>query len=741
MRIALVLEPPAHPQPASAWLAELNEANPVSLLLLPTDDPLVAALRRALAEQAPNEAGVVVLARAAAGTIDDATWDGLGLGQRTRKLETTEDDAVETAIAEASDYYDRGDLERARRAYAVADALLARDNGPRRAEVLVCLAKLERERGASSEAATLLDRALAIFPEHRAALSQRIELAHASSDAATAAALRRRMLRSAQSDDERATLLSSLADESLTATIEALEQALGLRPGDPRLLERLQAAMEAAGRWSEAVDAKVALSETIEKPRDRARSLAAAAGMCARRTNSVARSVALYEAAIADDPTTPGAFDAIEAVLIKNDDWGGVERAYSRQIERLSERGETEAQAALLDRLAKVRGDRLGDMPGAIAALENLVLTKPDDVEARARLAAALEQTEQLELALRCLASAAACAPTRPDTFRDLHRIAARLGDIDRGYCACAVLVHLGEADLDEQLVYQQYAPETTQRPRAPLDARGWAELWTGEHDHAVSHIVHAIAPAAIELRLEQLRAAHRVPELPKRDRQQADKTTLTAVRTAGWACSLLGIPVPEIYAKNEDLPSGVICWPLPEPTLLLGKSLLSGRSVPELAFATARELAAQRLTARLMTFYPSLPELRAVLLAAVSQVLPMSLARDALPLRDALKARLDPTRRAELERAVEALHDRDGRLDLNGWLRAVEIASCRAGLVVCGDITAAARMLAVDGRVVGKLSAADRIRDLIPFSVSESYGRLRRAIGVAAGTPATIPP
>ena len=43
--------------------------------------------------------------------------------------------------------------------------------------------------------------------------------------------------------------------------------------------------------------------------------------------------------------------------------------------------------------------------------------------------------------------------------------------------------------------------------------------------------------------------------------------------------------------------------------------------------------------------------------------------------------------------------------------------------------------MLAVDGRVVGGLSAADRIRDLIPFSVSARCAKVRRAIGIDAGT------
>ncbi|MEK7860227.1 MAG: hypothetical protein AAB284_02600 [Chloroflexota bacterium] len=73
-------------------------------------------------------------------------------------------------------------------------------------------------------------------------------------------ALRRRLLPRAESDPERADLLSSIAADSLTATIESLEQALTLRPADPRLRERLQATLDAAGRWRDAGDAKVALS-------------------------------------------------------------------------------------------------------------------------------------------------------------------------------------------------------------------------------------------------------------------------------------------------------------------------------------------------------------------------------------------------------------------------------------------------------------------------------------------------
>lgn len=743
MRIAVVLDPPALAITTRAWLRDTLDTNEsaVTVAMLPSIDPLTRALAHALGAQEQGEAGFVVLARVGTGRLDSAQWKQLGLDARVKRLEPVEDPDIEGAIAEGAQHLSRKEWDRAHRAYSVADSLLAQEHGPRRAEVLVCLAGIEAARGATAAAASLLDRALAIFPDHQAGLRQRIELARASADHATAAALRRRLLRRAESDVERAETLASIADESLDAATEALEQALSLRPRDPRLLERLQATAEASGDWRKAVDTKVALSETIESAKDRARSLTAAAGMCARRTNDIPRAVALYEAAIADDPSAPGAFEAIEAVLLKNNDYGSVERAYARQLERLSGREQIGAEVALLEKLALVRAERLGDVHGAVFALDQLVMLQPENVEARAKLATLLEQTGELPLAAKCLENAAIWAPTRPQTFRDLRRISDQLGDLDRAYCACAVLVHLGEADVDEQRVYQEFAPETTPRPRAPLDVVGWAALRLVDHDDVVSRIVSAIAPAAIELRIEQLKAAQRLPELASGDRQNLKKTTLAAARTVAWACAVLGLPEPEVYAKNVDVPGGLAHLPLREPTVLLGKSMLSGRSVPELAFATARELAAQHLTSRLVTYYPSTAELRAVVVSAVAQVLPSSLPSDALRLRDALKAKIDPTRRAELERAVEALQARDGRLDLNGWIRAVEIASCRAGLVVCSDITAAARMLAVDGRVVAGLSAADRIRDLIPFSVSEHCGALRRAIGVDARRYTSPPP
>jgi hypothetical protein len=123
---------------------------------------------------------------------------------------------------------------------------------------------------------------------------------------------------------------------------------------------------------------------------------------------------------------------------------------------------------------------------------------------------------------------------------------------------------------------------------------------------------------------------------------------------------------------------------------------------------------------------------------AGIAQIVPSSLGSDAMALRDGIRTRMSAADRSELESAVAALQARDGRFDLKPWIRTIELCACRAGLLVAGDITAAARMLAVDGRVVGGLSAADRVRDLVPFSVSERCSNVRRAIGI--GATATSP-
>jgi tetratricopeptide (TPR) repeat protein len=514
-----------------------------------------------------------------------------------------------------------------------------------------------------------------------------------------------------------------------------MRAALSIRPRDALLLDRLRSVHEATADWAKAVDVAVAAAEQIRDPRSRARAFVAAAETSASRAKNVGRAVALYEAAIADDPEVPGAFAAIEKVLLDAGDYPAAERAYVRQLERLAGHGESEA--VVLDKLARVREDHLGDRRGAIQALDRLVVLRPRDVDGMTRLARLLEANGEDTLAMRYLEVAALHAPSQVETFRALARIGTRTGDADRAYAACSVLVHLGEADLDEQLTYHQYAPQVAVRPAQPLDDAGWNALLPDDIDAVATSLLAALAPAAVAARVDQLRAKKALMRPEPGERQDVDHTTVSAVRTAAWVAKLLGVPIPEVYVRPADVPGGVTFMPSAEPALALGPSILTGRSVAELAFLFGRELAIQRLTGRLLVFHPQIGDLSALVTAAVHVVMGQAgqLPPAVEETRRELAKRVDAPRRGALAASLRAVTDRGGQLDLLAWLRAVERAACRAGLLACGDLTIAARVLSVDGRVVGGLSAADRLRDLVPFCVSPRYAEVRRTLGIAVRT------
>lgn len=641
-------------------------------------------------------------------------------------------DEVEIQLAFASQLLDEGRLDEAELAYRRCDETLGAERSPRHAEVLVCLATIARKRRQHRDAAALLDQALAFFPAHRGALSQRLAVAEDLEDAATAAALRLRMYTFAESDEARVHLLGTVVDDALAAALGALRSALMLRPRDPALLQRLVSLHEATGSWADAVNVRVTLAEAEADPATRARAFSAAADLCASKAGDVDRAVALWEAAIADDPAVPGAFEAIEKVLLDAGDMVGAEKAYVRQIDRLAERGNVPAQRRLLHRLASLRDDRLADWQGAAAALDRLVALAPDDLDARVQLATLLEAHQEDALAARCLEVAAEKAPDHPPTHHALHRLFARAGDADRAYHAASALALLGEADEVEQATYRRHAPLVALTPTRALDDAAFALLAPPTADPALAAAASAVARAAVAVRIDQLKAHKLGPRVDPKDRQDPEKTTVSAVRTAAWVARFFGDEAPEIHVRPGEAFDAALL-PTSEPILVIGDGLLRGRTVPELAFRLGYELAHLHLVDRLVAVYPALVDLRTVIAAAVAGAMPGEPPSELAGLAVAIGQRLDAVQRLRLVTAVQQITARGGTIDVIQWQRDLERTACRAGLLACGDLTVAAHMLAVDGRSIGGLSARDRVRDLVAYSVSEPYAKLRSAVGVAA--------
>jgi len=748
MRAALYL-PPAEPDPSyrtpatPADLGALLERDAGRLVPVAGDRSFAQVVSGALGLDADALPSTLVLHAGPWLPLDAEQAAELGLDARFELAAQRTTEQVEQRLADAYDHLGREDPAGARQRYAAADALLGSESSARHALVLVSLGELERGQGRAREAAELLDRALAIAPSHIGALRGRAALAREQGESVVAAALLHRLVPHLDAEAERLDALTLIASESLGAARDAIAQALALRPGDRALLERLRAVHEAAGSWDQAVDVSVQIAERIEAPGERARSLVQAARLASEKARSLPRAIALYEAAIEDDPSVPGAFAAIEAELVRAGDHQGLTRAYERQLDRLGGAG-AEARVELLRKLAHTHRRALGDPRRAIAALDRLVLERPHDAEARVELAELLRETDQIALATRVLESAAELAPERAETYRSLLALFERAGDADRAYGASSVLVALGEADLDEQLRYAQHAPESLPPIAAPLDDDAWELLTAPQHPAAVHALMAAIEPAALAGWFEEHGALARGSLPPPATRQDPQRSTVLAVKTFHWASRILGLPEHAIHATPQNPRLTVATLPTLTPAVVLGRAALSGRSLSELAFMAGHHLAFSRPGCRLLAFHPDLDALRRLAAAAAAIVQPelgAGLDDATRQLRDHLGAHLDAPHRERAAAAVAELLAA-GTVDIGAWLRSIETTACRTALLVSGDVTVAGSVLAITGAPPDGRTARERARQLLPFAVSQPYSALRHLLGIAVGgrVPAPSP-
>lgn len=750
MRSAILLQPPAavldsvpscFAEPVDEpsvreWLE--HPAARSRLSAVPTHARFDEAVRRAVG-LGERDDSVLVAYVAGLSVIDEAEWNELGFGDTFDETESRDDAQIEDWIDDANARFDSGDWDGAAEMFQRVHTRLEHEHSVRHAEVLVTLGDMARLAGRVPEAVQLIDRALAMAPKLPGALRARAALARSTGEPALAAAMWYRLALAEERPGARSEALLEIADDSLRAARDALEQARELDPHSVDLLGRLRAVYEAAGLWQDAVDVSVQIAEHAASPAERARQLALAARTCAERTGNIQRAVALYEAAIEDDPEVEGAFSAIEQVLVDSGDSAGLAQAYERQLARLDATGADEAErASLLERLATLQEDRLGDLAGAVQSLDRLVTFRPDDAVARGKMADLLARLGQDAAAARLLELGVEHQPFDATLYRRLGRLLQQSGEPARAFASSAVLVALGEAEPEEQLVYAEGAPRVPPRFSRSFDEDVWFELRPRDYPELVDRLFFALDRAAVHSWLEREQRSGTAALPPDNQRIDPETSTVSAVRSFHWAARLLGVADPALYAQPDNAKVGIATIRAAQPALLLGRPALTGRSVIELAFLAARHLTYLRPGYRILSFYPTTRDIGALVRAAVAIARTDGMA----PTLDAagqelgaqLRRHLGDPGLAEVRDILAGMHAQGENIDLYGWARAAETVACRAALIACGDVTVASTLLAVAGGPSAGLSARERLGDLYAFGVSQRCAALQRMLGISAG-------
>ena len=72
--------------------------------------------------------------------------------------------------------------------------------------------------------------------------------------------------------------------------------------------------------------------------------------------------------------------------------------------------------------------------------------------------------------------------------------------------------------------------------------------------------------------------------------------------------------------------------------------------------------------------------------------------------------------------------------LDLNLWWTQVALVANRVGFILCDDLELAAATIRNEPALFGTMPASDKVRELVSYSVSPAYFRVRRELGFGVG-------
>jgi hypothetical protein len=338
--------------------------------------------------------------------------------------------------------------------------------------------------------------------------------------------------------------------------------------------------------------------------------------------------------------------------------------------------------------------------------------------------AASDESVEQLQAKIRR-------DPANPELFARLHHAAAHDGDRDLELRAAQALVLLGAAEPAQAAFAAEYQPKGLLTPKRALSPTDWnGALIHPEFEVVTGQILSLITPAALMGRVAGLRSEGKLSQPPDSQKQDPQRSTVMSVRALAWGATVLGMPTPVIYTDLERVAAYAIITDLP-PYSVAGKAVLSGRTQLENAFLAARHMAYYRGEFFVKVMCPAVTDLEDLFLAALlvgSPSLPIAKHVKARvePIGKALQPLLEPERRDALREQFKAFVADGGRTNLLAFCDAIDKTACRAGLLLCGDLSNAARVLAEEEGPEGPLRA-----DLLGFHVSERHGELRRRLGI----------
>lgn len=598
------------------------------------------------------------------------------------------------------------------------------------------------------KALNMYEKALDIDANHRPTLDALVELFQGQRDFEQVIHFKKQKAETA-SDDEKFQLLDEIGDiwrEKLNNTHKAIQSyvdALAVKPDDRLVLVKLLKLYTETKQWPKAIEVaqRVVLQET--EPRRLAAYYQLIATTYRDEIKDTDKAIEFFDKALDADPENLKNFEAIEKILTPRRDWKALERAYRRMIKRLPETGKELLKETFLHNLGEIARTRLKNFELAAECFRLASDINPDN-RLRHEILAELfvMMPGRWEDAVREHQVLLRQDPKRVESYRALRRIYQDAGKADETWCLCAALTFLNKAEDNERQFFEQYRPKSPPAIRGTVGTESWYKhLYHHEENIYVSKIFEAITPAVRQGMVTSTKAFG----LRRKDLQDPATSQLALAKSLRDAAVGLGLPLPELYVIPEQ-PGGLTFAFTEPPASVAGADYLSGVSPMELRFVAAKHLSSYRREHYLQYLLHTTAgqmqvSLTQVLLMYLYAAVKLGVPDAEVPTNDAVMQVAKHLQQNMMPQDREMLHAAAVRFlenpvkNIKPWMIAADLTGDRAGLLLCGDLPTAAKMMTRVPSLVTDLTPTQRVTELCVFAISDGYFRLRKELGISLGT------
>lgn len=631
---------------------------------------------------------------------------------------------------------------------------------PEQAQVYLRMARARLGLKERPKALQLIERALDIHPESQPAIEMLVELAETpaalvEAKLRQAAVMARREAKlagdeQAEKQAERIALLQEIAKIQTTQldapedAARTLEVVLAMEPEDPAVLHGLMDVFTKAQRWRDVT--RVIERLAAQQPTDemRAKYLYAGAAIQRDQLDDAEAYTQWIERVLEADPTHAKAQRGLADLLEKKGAWKELGKHLRGRLKSLPKEASAEERVGLFTQLGEVYEQHLGDPKTALAAYTQAVrFTADEGPGLRARRVKIMELAlslgdDELDKAILQGHALIAADPMEFETYHRMVDMYQRRGNDDRATAIARTLSFLKQANPAEQALVEA-AAEREAQIRSVVTRELWRKtLYHAQQDPRLTEIFAIVWPI-VAAREGHTHAHHSVA---RADRAKLSlKSSDALARYLSYAAGVYDVPAPDYFPRPKE-PGGLRVDALCEgegdakrvfPTVIAGRDTLRDDSEAGLKFRAAAAMSRVRPGHILASVLPSAASLRHVFFGASALAgveLPPDSATEAERLSKHLKRFMTPAQIDQLGALSRKVLDR-GEPDVKGWAQGVAYTSSRAGFVLCDSIDSAARVLTQQGDEGMVVPFKDRIRDLVAYSCSTSYLKLRKELGL----------